>query len=355
MLTIMPSNFLIYGANGYVGSHIARLAVKSGLQPVIAGRDEYEIRKLARELKTDFRIIDLTETRTLDNAVANMELVLHCAGPYIHTYKPMVDSCLRTCTHYLDLTGEISVFRALAALDAEARLREIMILPGIGFDVAATDCLAVHLKKRLPSATHLKLAFHSKGPAGLPPGTQRTIIELIPFGDLVRKNGNLIKPTEKVSKKKIDFGYGPVEARRLLWGDIFTAFYSTGIPNIENYSVLSKAQNRQLDMLNFLRPVLSTNFVRNILRQNIKAGPSFEDLEKTSTHVWGEVFDENGLSSVSRLHGPEAGVIWTSRTAIAAVKRILNSPPPSGFQTPGMAFGSDFVLECDGVTREDLD
>jgi saccharopine dehydrogenase (NAD+, L-lysine-forming) len=89
--------------------------------------------------------------------------VLHCAGPYIYTSKPMVDGCLRTGTHYLDITGEIPVYETLAARDAESKARGATLLPGIGFDVVPTDCLALHLKQRLPSATHLTLAFHLSG------------------------------------------------------------------------------------------------------------------------------------------------------------------------------------------------
>jgi short subunit dehydrogenase-like uncharacterized protein len=48
-------------------------------------------------------------------------MVLHCAGPYIHTFKPMADGCLRTGTHYLDITGEIPVYESLAARDSEAK------------------------------------------------------------------------------------------------------------------------------------------------------------------------------------------------------------------------------------------
>jgi short subunit dehydrogenase-like uncharacterized protein len=69
-----------------------------------------------------------------------------------------------------------------------------MLLPGVGFDVVPTDCLALHLKQRLPSATRLRLAFQSVGPAGLPPGTQRTAIELLNYGDRVRRNGKLVRP-----------------------------------------------------------------------------------------------------------------------------------------------------------------
>src|SRR5688500_14643652 len=190
----MERPFLIYGANGYVGEGAARLAVTQGLRPVLAGRNAAKIETLAEELGLEHHAFGLDDPAALDRAMAGVPLVLHLAGPYLHTSRPMVDACLRAGVNYLDITGEIPVFQQLAAREAEAKERNVMLLPAVGFDVVPTDCLAVHLHQRLPTATHLTLAFHSVGPAGLPPGTQRTAIELLPFGDRVRRDGRLIVP-----------------------------------------------------------------------------------------------------------------------------------------------------------------
>jgi short subunit dehydrogenase-like uncharacterized protein len=351
----MSSNVMIYGATGFVGSAIARLAAAQGLQPVIAGRDAATVEQQADALAVACTVFSLDDTAAMDRALQEVTVVLHCAGPYIHTYGPMVAGCLRTGTHYLDLTGELPVYEALAARSAEAETRGVMLLPGVGFDVVPTDCLALHLKQRLPSATRLTLAFRSVGPAGLPPGTQRTMIELLPYGDRVRRDGQLVAPVEATKTRRIDFGQGPVEATRLTWGDVFTAYHSTGIPNIEDYVVLPKAVRRQMAWLAYLRPLFKLAAVRNLLKRAVKPGPPAEERARTSTHVWGEVEDDRGRKAVSRLHGPEAGVTWTARAALAAVQRVLCGDAPPGFQTPALAYGADFVLESEGVTREDLD
>ena len=350
----MPSAFLLYGANGFVGEATARLALQYGLRPILSGRNAAKLQGQAAELGLECRVFGLEDSAALDRALQEVPVVLHCAGPYLYTSKPMVEACLRTGTHYLDLTGEIPVFQALAARDAVAKARKIMLLPGAGFDVVPTDCLAVHLKQRLPSATHLTLAFAVEGPAGLPPGTQRTAIELIPYGNRVRRDGRLVAPKRAVKTRLIDFGRGPVHATRLTWGDVFTAFYSTGIPNIEDYAVLPEAVRRQLAAMAYLRPLFRLAAVRGILKRGVKPGPTADERAQTSTHVWGEVENDQGGRVISRLHGPEAGVIWTARAALAAVQKVLSGDAPAGFQTPALAYGADFVLECEGVTREDL-
>jgi len=351
----MPSNFLLYGATGFVGQAIARLAVETGLEPVLAGRDPVRVEALASELGVGHRVFDLRDSHNVEEALKDMTVVLHCAGPFIHTYEPMVEACIQTGTHYLDITGEIPVFEGLAARDSGARARGVMLLPGVGFDVVPTDCLAVHLKGRLPSATHLRLAFAREGPAGSPPGTQRTSNELLHYGIHVRRDGRLVIPRQKTKTHLVDFGRGPLEATLYPWGDVFTAYFSTGIPNIENYVPLSESARNKLARAYSLRPLLKFPIVRNMLKREIRPGPSAEKLAHTVMHVWGEVEDDQGGKAVSRLHGPEAGVVWTSRAALATVRKVLSGDTSPGFQTPGMAYGPDFVLECEGVTREDID
>jgi short subunit dehydrogenase-like uncharacterized protein len=351
----MSSAFLLYGATGFTGEAIARVAIEHGLRPILAGRDAVKVEKLATELGVERRVFDLHDPQKIEPAFKDVAVVLHCAGPFVYTFKPMVEACLRTGTHYLDLTGEMPVYEAVAARDAEARARGIMLLPGVGFDVVPTDCLALHLKQRLPSATCLTLAFQGEGPAGLPPGTQRTGIELIPYGNRVRRNGRLERPEQATKTRLIDFGKGPVEASRITWGDVFTAYYSTGIPNIEDYAVWPKAARQLAAIPNFLLPLFKLAVIRNLLKRGVKPGPTADERNRTFTHVWGEVEDDQGRRAVSRLHGPEAGVVWTARAALAAVRKVLSNNAPPGFQTPALAYGADLVLECEGVTREDLD
>jgi short subunit dehydrogenase-like uncharacterized protein len=349
----MPSTFLLYGATGFVGGAITNLAVEQGLRPVIAGRDAAKVASKAAELGVEFRVFSLDDPIAVETALSDVSVVLHCAGPYLHTSRPVADACLRTSTHYLDLTGEIPVYEALAVRDAEAKACGVMLLPGVGFDVVPTDCLALHLKQRLPSANRLTLAFQSEGPAGLPPGTQRTLIELLPYGNRVRRNGRLEVPERGTKIRSVDFGGGPVQATRLTWGDVFTAYYSTGIPNIEDYVVLPKAIRRQMAALDYVRPLFKLAAVRSLLKRGVKDGSTAQERARTSTHVWGEVEDEQGHKATTRLHGPEAGVVWTARVALQAVKKVMAGNHPLGFQTPAQAYGADFVLECDDVTRED--
>src|SRR5438270_9184830 len=119
----MTSAFLLYGATGFVGDATARLAIERGMRPILAGRNAVRLEKLAAELGAECRVFDLSDSHKIEHALKDVAVVLHCAGPYIYTFQPMVEACLRTGTHYLDVTGEIPVYEALAARDAEAKAR----------------------------------------------------------------------------------------------------------------------------------------------------------------------------------------------------------------------------------------
>lgn len=159
----MSERILIYGANGYTGTLVAQRAVERGLRPVLAGRNADAVGAVARRLDLPHIAINLDDVAGLEAALHGRVAVIHCAGPFSKTSRPMANACLRTGVHYIDITGEIAVFEELHARDGEARAAGVMLLPGAGFDVVPSDCLAVHLKRRLPEATHLALAFRGLG------------------------------------------------------------------------------------------------------------------------------------------------------------------------------------------------
>src|SRR5947209_4184419 len=275
---MMSPNFLLYGANGYTGKLIAHLATARGLCPLLAGRDRASIEQLARELNLEYRVFSLADSEAIAEALSEVALVLHCAGPFSRTSKPMADACMKTKTHYLDITGEAAVIESLATRDEEAKAAGIMLLPCVGFDVVPSDCLAAHLKRRLPSATKLALAIYGMG--RISRGTATTMVENINRGGLVRRDGKLKSVPAAWKTREIDFGSGPVKAATIPWGDVATAYYSTGIPNIEVYAAIPKSARRMMKLSRAFGWLLGSQFVQRFLKKRIKAqppGPSNEE------------------------------------------------------------------------------
>jgi short subunit dehydrogenase-like uncharacterized protein len=349
------NNFLIYGSYGYTGQLILDLALQEGFRPILAGRDEQNVRAQAKQHDLEYRAFSLNETAKLDSALSEVDAVLHCAGPFVHTYRPMAEACLRTKRHYVDISGEIPGFEALAAMDSQAKAAGIMLLPGAGFDVVPSDCLAAHLKERLPSATHFRLFLRGVG-AGVSRGTAKSAIENMHRQGMIRRDGQLVQvpPAWNVSER--DFGRGSVKVVSVGWGDVSTAYYSTGIPNIEAYFGFPHTTITFMRAMRVLGPLLYNRLAKNILKSLIDAltppGPNEKRRKKGLALFIGEVTDQSGGRAVSKLTTPE-GYTCTALTTVEIMKRILSGEHKPGFQTPSLAYGKDFILQFDGVKRED--
>jgi short subunit dehydrogenase-like uncharacterized protein len=357
----MPSDFLLYGANGYTGALIARRAAARGLRPVLAGRNRDKVAPLAAELGLEHRIFPLTDPAAVRAALSGVRVVIHCAGPYVHTSRPVVDACLRTGTHYLDITGEWAVFEALAARDAEAKAAGVMLLPGAGCDVVPTDCLAAHLRARLPSAARLTLGLADPkwtDGAGksrsqtISRGSATTMVDSILKGGLIRRDG-VLTPVPGVSRsRRIDFGWGPIRAVSMPMGEVAALFHSTGIPNIEAYIALP-GPAIPLFRLGWLLSVAPVKGLLKRLTRMLPPGPTPEERAQGALIIWEEVEDGRGQRAASRLQVPN-GYALTAMAAQEIVEQVLAGAAPAGFQTPSSAYGADFILRFEGVLREDL-
>ena len=345
--------WLIYGANGYTGELITREAAKRGMKPILAGRNRASIAALAAELKLDFRIFTLDDPKAIEAGLKDCAAVLHCAGPFSHTARPMIDACLHTHTHYLDLTGEISVFETVTLYNSVAKLAGIMLLPGVCFDVVPTDCLAAELHSRLPSATYLTLAFRGLGRTSR--GTTLTALESMSTGGLIRRDGKLLPVPMAWKTRQIDFGdgQGPITTIVVPWGDVSTAYYTTAIPNIEVYTAFKPWFARLVKSSRYFNWLLGSAPMQRFLKSQVKAMPrgvSAEQRARSTSYVWGEVRDDAGRTVTARFKAPD-GYTLTVRTALAIVDQALNGYAPIGFQTPARAYGADMIFTIEGVAR----
>lgn len=351
-----PTRFLLYGANGFTARLVIEVAASYGLQPVIAGRNEEKIKALAIKHHLDYCIADLTDAKALDTMLQEFSVVLHCAGPFSKTALPMQKACLRTGTHYLDITGEIAVFEQGASLHREAVDSNIMLMSGVGFDVVPTDCLALYLKQQLPTATHLQLAFSTVG-GSVSHGTALTAAENLGAAGVIRKNGKLKKVPAAFNILQVPFSSSHrVPAMTVPWGDLSTAFRTTGIPNIETYMAVSTKTIRLAKLANYLGWLLGSKLFRHLVKRWINrriTGPGTDIRRSARSFVWGKVWNERGESKQARLNGPE-GYTLTAITALLITRKVLDGNWQPGFQTPAGLYGADLILEVDGVHREEL-
>ena len=351
----MGDELLIYGSYGYAGALIARTAVDEGMTPILAGRHPERVEEQALDLGLDHRVFTLEHPEAIEEQVEDVSAVLNCAGPFANTAKPLYSACLRAGTDYLDICGQIDVLEAIAERDRDAEKADVTLLPAVGFDVVPTDCLAAHLEARLPSATRLTIAMDGLGTFA--PGTVKSIIDGFDRPGAIRRDGQIRAVPMAWRTRRVDFGQGPRAAVTVPWGDVSTAYYSTGIPNIEVYTTVPDAAASVMKKTRGLTPLLRASPVRRLLKGLADVaitGPTAEERAQSVTRMWGEVENDEGETATTRLRTPDTYDV-TKVTAVEAARRTISGEVGPGYQTPASAFGPDFILEFDGVERVDLE
>lgn len=371
----MSDGLLVYGSYGYAGSLITETATDAGHSPTLAGRRSEPVERQATDLGLDHRVFSLDYPDVIENQVADFDAVLHCAGPFSGTAEPMIEACLRAGTDYLDIAGQIDVLETIAEYDREAERADVTLLPGVGFNVVPTDCLAAYLHGKLPSGTHLRLAIDGFGTFS--PGTLKSIVEGLSRSGAARIDGAIETLPPAWKTRQVDFGDGPTPAVTIPWGDVSTAYYATGIPNIETYATIPPLAVPMMRRTKPLLPLLRSAPVQRALEGLIDAtvsGPTADERAKSTTRIWAEVAEggesetrsgsstsdeagsepaTDGARVAARLQTSDTYDL-TARTAVESARRVLADEVPVGFHTPASAFGPDFVLQFDGVVREDV-
>ncbi len=351
----MTTRLLIYGANGYTGEMIARAASAQGLSPILAGRSAAAVGALARELSAESRVFGLDDPAAVAAGLRGCRLVIHCAGPFSATAAPMMAACLASGAHYTDITGEIDVFELGFRQDAAARRAGSVVCPGVGFDVVPTDCVALTLSQAMPDAHQLALGFDSR--SALSRGTASTSVEGLGYGSRVREDGELRRIPLGSRARRIDFGGGEKLATAIPWGDVSTAYRTTGIPNIEVYVPVSPATLANLRRLGRFGWLLRRRPVQALMKWRIRKGspgPTAAERGRTPVLVWGEVRNTTGRMATARLRVPN-GYTVTTDAAVAIARRLLDGNVVSGFTTPARLMGADFVTRLPGATQITVD
>jgi len=343
-------NFLIYGAYGYTGRLITEHAAKQGYTPILGGRDAAKTEMLAKQYELDFVILKANDPNKWNKVLSKVSLVLNCAGPFALTVKDIVPKCIEHKVHYLDITGEIDVFEYVESLGQQAKESSTILMPGVGFDVVPTDCLSTQLHAKLPTATHLELAF--MGTSGVSRGTALSMARRFHNGGTIRENGKIKMVPLASEDKLIHFGEKDRLCVAIAWGDVFTAYHSTKIENIKVYTGVSEKTLKSLRTYRKFKVLADTKLAQwsfqKIIRNKID-GPSAIKRATCITHLWGKVTDATtGQIVEAELTTPESYHL-TALTALESTIRVLKGKCSSGYQTPAMAFGKDYILSFDKV------
>lgn len=347
--------WMLYGATGYTGTLTAELAKARGLTPVLAGRTRSKLEPLAERLGLELRVFDLDDTERVRRELSGFRAVLHMAGPFRTTSAPLVDACLRSRCHYLDITGEFAVFEAIWPRHDHAVQAGVVLLPGVGFDVVPTDCLAALLHRALPDATELELAFATLGTRPSP-GTVNTWIDTLGRQSLVRMQGEIVSEPLGARARQVPFSSGIRHAVAVPLGDLSSAFRSTGIPSITAYLAAPRQALPALRGLSALRRVFASARVERRLKRWVEhavSGPDASERSRSHAELWGEARNAAGRHAQLTLTTGDP-YEFTADAALRCLEHVLGGRVAPGASSPARALGADFITECEGVSLAEL-
>lgn len=346
---------LIYGGTGYTGRLIVEHARKLRRSPIVAGRSADRVQALAARLGVSGRVVALDRPDALDQALGDVGVLINAASPFAQSAPALIESCLRTRTHYLDITGELPVFRDAFGYDAAARKRGIMIMPGVGLGVVASDCLAMHVAARVPNAKYLRIALLR--PDSFSRGSFRSALGLSNSRVTIRQNGRLISVPVGRLQRAFDYGDGKRESVAVSWADVFTAYHSTGIRNIETYFEADFISRTLYQVGAGIADTMRLPPVQrwlDVATRSWPEGPSPRRRRMEKCVIVAEAEDSWRRCSGARLETPD-GYSFTAETAVAVGQRVARGDFLPGFQTPAGVYGADFVLAFKGVRRVQTD
>lgn len=327
------AKILIYGASGYTGKLICARAQQAGLDFEVAGRSEASVSALARSLGVAYRVFAVEDAQALRSALKGITAILNCAGPFAVTAGPIMEACIDSGVHYLDITAEFKVYALAESLSKKAAAASVMLLPGLGWDVVPSDCLAVHIASRVAQPQRLRIALEVAG--SMSRGSANSAGEIMSVGLLVRSEGKIVA-APNVEPAVFDFGEGNVECARMSFGDLVTAWASTRIPNIEMFVHVKGDAFPEGDL------------------SGLPDGPTLEERDANRAKVVAEVTGNDG--SIARaVIDTVNGYSYTPLSSVEASRRVLAGQFIPGFQTPATLFGAGFASSIADTRIIDLD
>ncbi|MCS4250566.1 trans-acting enoyl reductase family protein [Pseudomonas sp. BIGb0164] len=310
---------MIYGATGYTGRMAAQHAKQLDLNLVLAGRNAERLASLAAELGTPYRVFT-PDAAQLDG----IDVLLNFAGPFAQTAEALMRACIANGTDYLDITAEINVYRLAERLGAES---QVMLLPGVGWDVVPTDCLAMHVASRVQRPQSIKIALHV--PGAMSRGSAMSVSEILGAGVMARLDGQLVA-TPGAQPQYLDFGDGPVLCAPLSFGDLVTAWHSSAIPNIAMFVHITGEAFPEGDL------------------SLLPDGPSQGQRDAHRARAVAEVTGIDGSVARSVIETIN-GYSYTPLAAVETARRVLDGERRPGFETPARLFGVGFAQTIAGT------
>ncbi len=151
----------VVGASGHTGRFVVSELLRRGFAPVAVGRDAARLAQAGwAGAGVTLRAASLADTASLDQALAGVQAVINCAGPFLDTADAVARAALRVGAHYFDVTAEQPSAQAtLRDFDQPARAAGVFVMPAVGFYGGLADLLATRAMGNWERADAITMAI----------------------------------------------------------------------------------------------------------------------------------------------------------------------------------------------------
>ena len=339
--TDTKTKILVYGVLGYTGNLFIEHSLDTNL-PIVLGARQKEVKILAEKCGMEHRVFEINDVQNIIPYLSDIKAVINLANVSYGINKYLIDACIQTKTHYVDLASEYPDILEIYKLHHMALTNGVMLMPGAGFNLAPTDIAGRIASELLPNPTKLSLGFATFGNASR--GTIKTVLKMTAETGYSRLSGKLVV-AKPASEKRLFQAEGKEYSliNNPLMGDSLAGFISTNIQNITTYSyypwILVQFMKGRM---NWLR-----KFLLRYSHWFFPLGPTEDELKRQHTYTWAQIENQQNQKLTVTIKGPQA-YIFTAKIIGSIVNLLAKGKANAGF-TPPSFYGRNLIEGIGGV------
>jgi saccharopine dehydrogenase-like NADP-dependent oxidoreductase len=222
----MKDRVLILGGRGRIGSHVALdIATHTPAQITITGRspETHSNSQLSLGENVQFLVLDLAEVEKLREAIANSNLVIHCAGPFHYRDANVLKICIEQGVNYIDVSDHRSYTTKALSYHQQAIAAGVTAIINTGIFPGISNSMVRQCAEEFdhPEKIHLSYLVCGSGGAGITVMRTTFLGLQYPFEAWIDRKWQIIQPYSQ--REVVDFP-PPYRLHEVYWFDMPETF-----------------------------------------------------------------------------------------------------------------------------------
>ncbi|MEL7329943.1 MAG: saccharopine dehydrogenase NADP-binding domain-containing protein, partial [Cyanobacteria bacterium J06559_1] len=193
----MPKKVLVIGGSGRIGRSAANdILTYTGAQVTITGRSLQLSTDIDEKVNRTYQALDLADEQAVESAIADHDLIVHCAGPFRSRNHHVLLSCITQGKPYIDVADSPDYVNQALKYREKAQAAGITAIISTGIFPGISGSMVRQGIEQLDNAESVHLSYLVAGSGGAGVTVMRTtFIELqTPFMSKINGRWQAIDP-----------------------------------------------------------------------------------------------------------------------------------------------------------------